>query len=110
MTKCFSKTTTIIIIISHLTWHNSSTHLLAASGQGERDQRAIEQRFGQVRVQVRHGRRERRNIVRQPMVGIFDPTVHVAHPIIRLVLEVQAICVINQSGPIRIQTQIYKTF
>lgn len=49
---------------NQLTWNNGGTHLLAAPGQGERDQRAVEQRLGQVRVQVRHGRCERRDVVR----------------------------------------------
>jgi len=38
--------------------------LLAAPGQGERDQRTVKQRLGQVRVQVSHGRRERCDVVR----------------------------------------------
>lgn len=33
---------------AYLTWHNGSSHLLTAPGQGERDQSAVEQRFGQV--------------------------------------------------------------
>jgi len=49
---------------NQLTWNNGGTHLLAAPGQGERDQRAVKQRLGQVRVQVRHGRCERRDVVR----------------------------------------------
>lgn len=80
-----------------LTWHDGGAHLLAAPGQGERDQCAVEQRLGQVRVQVRHGRCKRRDVVRQPMVGVFDATVHVADPIVSLVLEVQTVCVVDQS-------------
>jgi len=51
-------------VYSRLTWNDGGAHLLAAPGQGERDQSAVEQRLGQVRVQVRHGRRERSDVVR----------------------------------------------
>jgi len=82
------------------TWHDGGAHLLAAPGQGERDQRAVEQRLSQVRIQVRHGRRECRDVVRQPMVGIFYPAVHVAHPIVSLVLEIQAVSVVYKPGSV----------
>lgn len=84
----------------NITWYDGSAHLFTAPGQGERDQRTVEQRLGQVRIQVSHGRRERRDVVRQPVVGVFDPTVHVAHPIVSLVLEVQTVRVVNQSRSI----------
>lgn len=77
--------------------------MLAAPGQGERDQRAVEQRLGQMRVQVRHGRRERRDVVRQPVVGVLDPAVHVAHSVVSLVLEVQPVRVVHQPGPVNEQ-------
>lgn len=80
----------------YLTWNNGGAHLLATPGQGERNQSAIEQRFGQMRVQVSHGRRKSRDVVRQPMIGVFDPAVHVADPIVSLILEVQTVRVVHQ--------------
>lgn len=70
--------------------------MFAAPGQSKSDQRTIEQRLGQMRVQMGHGGCKRSDVVRQPVVGVFDPTVHVTNPVVSLVLKVQTIRMVDQ--------------
>lgn len=71
-------------------------HAPTGLSQGQPDERAVEQRLGEVRVQVRHRGREGRDVVRQPVVRVLDAPVQVGHAVVGLVGEVLGVGVVHQ--------------
>ena len=68
------------------TLHHVGAHLVRGARQGNGHQRAVEQRLGDVRVEVRHRAGERAYVVCQTVVGVLHAPVQVGHAVVCLVL------------------------
>lgn len=80
-----------------LTWNARHPHLTTASGQGERDQYAIEQRLCYVAIQMSDAIREGGYVVGQSVVRILDSSVQIWYPVVYLIGEIHFVRMGHQS-------------
>lgn len=82
-----------------VTWYDSRPHLPAGPGEREADEGTVEERLGEVWVEMSKGCRECCYVVRQKVVGIFYPRIQIAHPVVGLIPHVQLVRMVHQPRP-----------
>ena len=66
--------------------------------QGARHEDDVQQRLAHLRVDVRHGARERLQVLGEGVVGVGEAAVQVAHTVVGLVGEIEPVRVIDEAG------------
>lgn len=79
-----------------LTWDDGSSHLLTGTHESDADHGTVEQRLGDVRVEVSDRRGEGGDVLSEQVVGVLYATVQVTNSVIRLVAEVHRVRVVHQ--------------